>query len=184
MMESHHRAGDAPPGPRAVVLMGPAGSGKSTVGRALADALGWSFVEGDGLHLPASVARMQAGLPLGEAERTPWLAALAAAVEACLARGESVVVACSALRRAYRAALVPPGRASQMRWVYLHAPAEVLARRVGERTGHFFPAALLATQIEALEAPTPGEAVAVVDATLPVDRLVAELRARLEAPGG
>src|SRR5688572_6091447 len=85
-----------------VVLMGVSGPGKSTVGKLLAEQLGWSFVAGDDFHPPANVARMKAGTPLTDADRAPWLAALRGRLDEALARGENVVLACSALRHAYQ----------------------------------------------------------------------------------
>jgi 6-phosphogluconate dehydrogenase len=140
-----------------IVVMGPAGAGKTTVGRALATALGWTFADADDFHPPANVARMRAGQPLGDAERAPWLAALAAHVARCVAGGQGAVLACSALRQRYRAALVPPGTAHAVRFVYLHVDAAVLAERLAVRAGHFFAPALLASQLATLEPPGADE---------------------------
>jgi gluconokinase len=140
-----------------IVVMGPAGAGKSLVGARLAAALGWPFHEGDAFHPPDNVARMRAGTPLGDAERGPWLAALAALVAGRVAEGAPAVLTCSALRRAYRRALVPPGApAGAVRFVYLRADAALLAARLAGRTGHFFAPALLASQLAALEPPGDG----------------------------
>ncbi len=162
--------------------MGPAGAGKTTVGRALAAALGWPYHEGDAYHPPENVARMRAGLPLDDAHRAPWLAALAAVVADHVARGEGAVLACSALRQAYRRALVPPGAPpGAVRFVYLHADAALLARRLAGRRGHFFAPALLASQLAALEPPAAGEPAPVLslDAARPPAALVADVRAAL-----
>ncbi len=166
-----------------VIVMGPAGSGKTTVGRALAAALGWPYHEGDAYHPPENVARMRAGVPLDDASRAPWLAALAAVVAGHLARGEGAVLACSALRQAYRRALVPAGAPpGAVRFVYLHADDGLLARRLAERPGHFFAPALLASQLAVLEPPAPeGEPAPVLtlDAACPPARLVVAARAAL-----
>ena len=163
--------------------MGPAGSGKSLVGARLAAALGWAFYEGDAFHPPANVALMRAGTPLGDAERAPWLAALAALVARCVAGGEDAVLTCSALRQGYRRALVPAGApAGAVAFAYLRAPPEVLERRLAARAGHFFAPALLASQLAALETPgADGEPAPVltVDADAPPDDVVARVRAAL-----
>ena len=169
-----------------IVVMGPSGSGKTTVGRALAAALDWPFHDGDDYHPPANIARMQAGLPLGDAERAPWLAALAALVAGTEARGASAVVACSALRQAYRRTLVAgvpeARRADQVRFVYLEASAALLADRLARRPAHFFDPALLPSQLSALEPPAaddePAPAVTVDAAAAPA-ALVGTIRATL-----
>ncbi len=166
-----------------IVVMGPAGAGKTTVGVALAAALAWPFHDGDDYHPAANVARMRAGLPLGDDERAPWLAALGALVARCAAGGASIVLACSALKREYRRALVPdPVPADAVRFVYLHAPPAVLAARLAARPGHFFAPALLDSQLAALEEPAgrdePAPALT-VDAAEPPDRLVGTIRALL-----
>ncbi len=165
--------------PVVIVLMGPAGSGKSLVGERLATALGWPFYEGDAFHPPANVARMHAGTPLTDADRAPWLAALAAVVARSVAEVTPAVLTCSALKRAYRRALVPAGTASgAVRFVYLRADAAVLATRLAGRSGHFFAAALLASQLDVLEPPVDGEPAPVltVDASRTPDQLVGEVR--------
>ena len=140
-----------------IVVMGPSGAGKTTVGRALAGALGWPFYDGDDFHPPANVALMRAGFSLGDAERAPWLAALGALVARCAAGGDSAVLACSALKRDYRLALVAevpePERLALVRFVYLRAGAALLAERLATRAGHFFAPALLPSQLAALEEP-------------------------------
>jgi len=165
-----------------IVVMGPSGSGKTTVGVRLAAALGWPFYEGDDFHPPANVARMQAGIPLSDAERAPWLAALAAVIARCVAEGAPGVLACSALRRDYRRALVPPDApAGAVRFVYLHAEPALLAARLAGRPGHFFAPALLPSQLAALEEPGAGEPAPVLtlDATRTPDALVRVVRAAL-----
>lgn len=164
--------------PVVVVMMGPAGSGKSTVGRALADALAWEFVEGDAYHPAGNVALMQAGHALGDEERAPWLASLRAEIEWHLSRSRGAVVACSALRRAYREALRPPGAGDGLRFVYLQATALELGLRLRERP-HFFPATLLSSQLATLQPPEPDEGILVVDAQRPVAQLVEQIRAEL-----
>jgi gluconokinase len=165
-----------------VIIMGPAGSGKTTVGRLLASSLRWPYHEGDDYHPAANVARMRAALPLGDAERAPWLAALAALVAGCLGAGTSAVIACSALRQEYRRRLVPPGTPTgDVRFVYLRAGAALLEHRLSQRRGHFFSAALLASQLAALEEPGAAEPAPVltVDAGATPEEIVGEVRAAL-----
>ncbi len=181
---------DAPAAPpRAVVVMGPAGSGKSFVGARLAAALGWHFADGDSFHPPENVARMHAGLPLGDAERAPWLAALRTLLARQLAERAPIVLACSALRVAYRRALVPDGAAwGSVRFLYLRADPALLARRLAARPTHFFAPGLLASQLATLEPPGAGEREPAPVLTLDVDdtaddaeAVVARARALLDA---
>lgn len=144
--------------------MGVAGVGKSTVGRALARELGYTFVDADAFHSAANVARMARGEPLSDEDRAPWLEAL----RVRLREGDRVVLACSALRRAYRDALGPAT------FVLLDAPDDTIAARIAAREGHFAGAALLPTQRAALEPPE-----LVIDATQPVEAIVAEILSAL-----
>jgi carbohydrate kinase (thermoresistant glucokinase family) len=153
-------AAGAPARPLALIVMGVAGSGKSTVGEALAARLGWRFADGDDFHPPANVAKMSAGTPLTDEDRWPWLRAIAAAVAASLDRGESMVVACSALKRRYRDVLV--GGREDVRIVYLQGSKELIAERMAARRNHFMPTALLDSQFAALEEPGEGEGAIVV----------------------
>jgi len=130
--------------------MGVAGSGKSTVGASLASRLGARFVDADSLHPPHNVAKMSAGIPLDDADRGPWLAA----VRDALAADGSVVVACSALRREYRDVLRGVG---DVRFVFLDLDESSARRRAAEREGHFMSAAMVASQFETLERPGPDE---------------------------
>lgn len=146
---------DAAQTPRVLVVMGVSGSGKSTVAGLLAEALGWDFVDGDAFHTPEHVAKMRRGSPLDDADRTPWLAAMAAWIGTCLSADSPGILACSALKRAYRDALVQD-RAG-IRIVYLEGDRDTIATRVALRTGHFMPAALLDSQFAVLEPPSPDE---------------------------
>ncbi|HEY3506507.1 MAG TPA: gluconokinase, GntK/IdnK-type [Actinocatenispora sp.] len=138
-----------------VVLMGVSGSGKTTVGRLLAGRLGTVFVDGDDLHPPANRAAMAAGRPLTDDDRRPWLAAVAARLD----RGEPIVLACSGLRRRYRDQLARPG----VRLVQLEVSRAQLAARLAARSGHFFPAGLLDSQLDTAEPPGSDETVLTVD---------------------
>lgn len=162
-----------------VVLMGVAGVGKSTVGRRLAAQLDWAFRDADELHPPTSIARMRAGLPLRNVDRAPWLRALAGLVASHVHAARPLVLACSALGRAHRQALLRDvdGSVRSVRFVHLRANPEVLAERLAERRGHFFPPALLASQLASLELPREGDAqLPEVDAMQPVGRVVADIR--------
>lgn len=157
-----------------IVMTGPAGSGKSFVGSRLAAAAGCAFVEGDAFHPPQNVARMREGTPLTDADRGPWLAALGAEVARRARAGGCVVVACSALKRAYRETLAAAVDAP-LRFVFLRAPAELLRARVAARPGHFFPEELLSSQLDDLEPPSAGEDVLVLDGARPAEALVQEI---------
>jgi gluconokinase len=157
-----------------IVLMGVSGAGKSTVGARLADLLGWPFHDGDALHSAEARARMHRGQALNDADRAPWLARLRALIEGCLGRGESAVVACSALRQAYRAELnVDPER---VKFVYLRGTYETISARLARRHGHFMPPGLLRSQFETLEEPRDAM---VVDIEAPPSAIAAEIRRRL-----
>lgn len=158
-----------------VVVMGVSGAGKSTVGIALAGALGVRFVDADGLHPAANVAKMAAGTSLTDADRWPWLDLVGAALAD--ARDSGLVVACSALKRAYRDRIraASPG----VRFVHLDVPRTMLAERVTVRPDHFMPPSLLDSQLDTLEPLAPDEAGMLVSAVTGVDATVDAVLARL-----
>lgn len=158
-----------------VLVMGVAGSGKTTVGRRLAEALSWSYIEGDDLHPPANREKMAAGIPLTDADRLPWLLKLRARIEHALTTGENAVVACSALKASYREVLA--GGLEEVRFVHLAGSPELIRERLAERPGHFMKAGMLDSQLAALE--PPADAVEVDVARTP-DEIVAEIRTRLD----
>ena len=160
-----------------VVLGGVAGSGKTTVGQAMAAALGWPFADGDSFHPPANVAKMAAGQPLTDGDRGPWLAAIVAWMDAEAAAGRQAIVACSALRRAYRDRL--RSARADVRLVFLAVGHEAGVARLAARHGHFFPGQLLDSQFAVLEPPGPGEPVLVVDTTGGAAQTAAEVIRRL-----
>jgi len=143
-----------------VIVAGVSGSGKTTVGALLADRLGWQFADADDFHPAANVTKMRAGIPLTDADRGPWLRAIAAWMDERIAHGEDAVVGCSALKRSYRDLLLNGRPAARM--IFLAPDREVLARRLAARHGHFFPEQLLGTQLDALEPPGPDERVLTV----------------------
>jgi len=159
-----------------VVVMGVSGSGKSTIADGLARRLGWELLAGDSFHPPANVQKMHAGTPLTDADRWPWLQAIAAAMDALQLRGHSAVVACSALKRAYRAILLD-GRADAL-LLYARGSKSLIAGRLAGRHNHFMPPALLDSQFATLEEPTPDEHPLVVDIDNPSEAVIeAALRA-------
>jgi gluconokinase len=157
-----------------IVVMGASGAGKSTVGRALADELGWQFIDADAFHTAAAIDQMRQGIGLGDEDRWPWLERIGAAVAAAHRAGRDVVVACSALRQEYRNYLASVTTA--VRFVYLEADPGLLAARLARRTGHFAAVDLLQSQLETLEPPAE---TLTLDASWPVARLVGRIRASL-----
>lgn len=159
--------------PAIVVLMGVAGSGKTSIGTRLAESLGCPFLDGDSLHSVANVEKMSRGIPLNDASRAPWLAAIRARLSEAAERGTSIVVACSALRESYRRFLED---GLPVTWVYLKGTADVIRSRVEQRTNHFMGADMLTSQFEALEEPSNA---IVVDITPTPAEIVNQIIARL-----
>jgi gluconokinase len=168
-----------------LIVAGVSGSGKTTVGAMLAGRLGWRFADADEFHPAASIEKMRAGVPLTDDDRWPWLRAIGAWMDERVALGESAVVTCSALKRAYRDMLL--GGRPQARMVFLAPDRQVLARRLAARHGHFFPQQLLGTQFADLEPPGPGEhVITIVPAQDPADTvtaIIAVLFAEEQGPG-
>ena len=150
-----------------LLVAGVSGSGKTTVGALLAGRLHWPFADGDSFHSPANIAKMHAGIPLTDEDRQPWLLAITAWMDERIATGESAVVTCSALKRAYRAELLD-GR-PQERMIFLSVDRAEADRRMLARTGHFFPEQLLSSQYAALELPQPDEPGVIVVASDKMD---------------
>ena len=148
-------ADDAGETPCALVVMGVSGSGKSTIGEKLAERLGWSYEDGDKFHPASNVAKMSAGQPLTDEDRWPWLRAIADEIERICGAGGHAVIACSALKHAYRDILVH-GR-SDVRIVYLDGTQDLIASRLALRKDHFMPPGLLASQFKTLEPPDASE---------------------------
>lgn len=153
-----------------LIVTGVAGSGKSTVGRAAAERLGWRFLDADDLHDAAAIARIKAGQPLDDEMRGPWLGRVREGIDRAIAAGEPTVIACSALKERYRQVLA--GGLTQVRFVFLAADEELLRTRLAEREGHFAGPALLASQLADLERPAYGLH---LDASHPVEELAARV---------
>lgn len=158
--------------------MGVSGSGKTTVGRLLAQALGWEFQDADDHHPAANVEKMRAGVPLTDDDRWPWLDALNALLRQRAAAGQSLVLACSALKQVHRERL---GRGvAELRLVHLEGSAALIGSRLAGRSGHYMPASLLASQFSTLEA--PADAIR-LDIDRTPERIAADLLQRLGLVG-
>jgi gluconokinase len=153
--------------------MGATGAGKTTIGTMLAAQLNWQFADADTFHPPANIEKMSRGIPLNDADRAPWLEAMRKAILEWIAAGKNVVLACSALKRAYREVLGPR---SEARIIYLKGSYALFAERIRHRHGHFAGEGILAGQFADLE--EPDEAIT-VDAAQSPDQIVAEIRKRL-----
>ena len=159
-----------------ILLMGVTGSGKTTVGRALAESLRWQFIDADDFHPPSNVAKMRAGIPLNDADRAPWLAALRTHIVGWLSSEANVVLACSALKQAYRDELVV---SPDVRVVYLRGSSELITARLKERHGHYMDPNLLSSQFATLEEPRDA---LVVDVDTSVDEIVKQIRKGVRVP--
>ena len=153
--------------------MGVSGSGKSTIADRLAARLDWRFEDGDGFHPPGNVAKMSAGQPLTDDDRRPWLQAIADEIDRVSRQGERLVVACSALKRAYRD-ILSHGR-KDVRFVFLNGSYELIASRLAARKGHFMPPGLLASQFKTLEPPDTSEHPVTVSIDAPVETIVDDI---------
>jgi gluconokinase len=162
-----------------LLVMGVSGAGKTTLAEALARRLDAAFIDADDLHPPTNRAKMAAGEPLDDADRAPWLDAVAQVITGWVAIGQAGVIACSALKRAYRDRLREADLS--LVTVYLDVEETELRRRLARRRGHFFPAELLASQLAVLEPPTRDEGVVSVSGQLTVDEAVEEILRRLSS---
>ena len=166
--------------PCALIVMGVSGSGKSTIAASLAERLNWTFADGDRFHPASNVAKMSAGQPLTDQDRWPWLQAIADEIDRVCEAGNHVVIACSALRRAYRNVLVH-GR-SDIRIVFLKGTQPLIAERLARRKGHFMPPGLLDSQFRTLEPPTAEESPVTVSIDASVDTIIDDIVSQL-GPG-
>ncbi len=166
-----------------VIVMGVVGVGKTTVATCLAHELGWEFVDADSFHSPANVAKIAAGIPLDDADRSPWLDALHSEIQRWLAEHRNVALACSALKQSYRDRLtsgltLENQTANQpIKFIYLKASFEVIQERLQQRHGHFATQNLLPSQLEIIEEPTGA---ITIDASQSVDEIVAEIRRQIK----
>lgn len=157
---------------RAIVVMGVSGCGKTSVAEGLAASLGAAFIEGDSLHPAANVEKMSRGIPLTDEDRWPWLDAIGQVLAQALGKDGSVVVSCSALKRAYRDRL-RQAAGGALAFVFLKGSRELLVSRMAARQGHFMPASLLDSQLATLEDPSGEPGVVTVDIDASVEEIVA-----------
>ena len=160
-----------------LVLMGVSGCGKTTVAKLVAEAHGVPYQEGDALHPPENVAKMSEGHPLTDEDRWPWLHAIAAVIDGWRAAGQSGLVTCSALKRAYRDILIGPRQ--DVRLVFLRGDQALIAERLAKRRGHYMPSSLLDSQFATLEEPGPDESPLVVDIRATPEELARQVGALL-----
>jgi gluconokinase len=161
------------------IVMGVSGSGKTTVAAGLARAENWILLEGDQFHPPANIAKMQAGIPLTDDDRWPWLRAIAARLNEAREAGQSAVVACSALKRAYRDVLTGGGPGTVL--IYLRGSQPMIAERMNRRKDHFMPPALLDSQFATLAEPGPEEHPIIVEIGGPPETVIQDVIAQLRA---
>lgn len=164
-----------------IVVMGVAGSGKSTIASGLAEKLGVDFIEGDALHPQANVNKMAGGLPLTDEDRWPWLEAIGARIDAERAAGMGVVVSCSALKHVYRDCLRKKVQ-GRVRFILLDGPRDLISKRIQGRKGHFMPQSLLDSQLATLEPPGDDEHVLACDLALEPQAIVQRAAAWLGGP--
>lgn len=174
-----HSASTPPPRAEAIIVMGVSGSGKTSVAQDLAAHYRLAFLDADDFHTADAKAQMAHGIPLSDAQRAPWVAALAKRLRASVEAGQSVVLAFSGLRKAHRQQLRDTG--VPMRFVFLHAAAHVIAARLAARHGHFMPPTLLQSQLDTLELPLDEADVISVDVDAPFAKVVATAIAQLDA---
>ena len=164
--------------PCALVVMGVSGSGKSTIAQKLAERLGWRYEDGDKFHPASNVAKMSAGQPLTDEDRRPWLQAIAGEIDRICEAGQRAVIACSALKHAYRDILVH-GR-SDVRIIFLKGTQALIAHRLAMRKGHFMPAGLLDSQFKTLEPPDQSERPVTVSFDASVETIVDDIVRQLK----
>jgi carbohydrate kinase (thermoresistant glucokinase family) len=164
--------------PSVLIVMGVSGVGKSTIALSLNTHLHWPFQEGDDLHPAANIEKMSHGIPLTDADRAPWLAAVRAWIDARLTASEPGLITCSALKRSYRTTMV--ANRANVRILYLHADPAVIEEHLARRTGHFMPPTMLESQLRTLEEPAPDEHPITVNVTGSIDDTVADILQKLK----
>ncbi|MGU3575506.1 gluconokinase [Brucellaceae bacterium C25G] len=160
--------------PRHYVVFGVSGAGKTTIGRHLAEALGYIFADADDFHCEESIKKMSAGIPLTTADREPWLNSIREWMDLRAAEGQGTVIACSALKRAYRDQL--RAAKDKVEFIHLDGSKETITARLAQRLEHFMPVSLLASQFGALEPLMPDEGGITVDVRLSPDEIIAQIR--------
>jgi gluconokinase len=158
------------------IIFGVSGAGKTVIGQLLAQEVGWPFYDADDFHAPGNIEKMRRGIPLTDEDRGPWLENLRELIERCLASGEDAVLACSALKEAYRWYLRVN---AEVKLVYLRGDYALIADQLRQRRGHFMNPALLQTQFADLEEPQPTEAAIVIELGRSPRELVQEIRSKL-----
>ena len=157
-----------------MILMGVSGSGKTTIGKALASKLGWDFYDADDFHPPENITKMVRGIPLNDSDRAPWLASLHDLVESCLTQNRPGILACSALKEKYRQKLLEGNEG--VRLIYLKGSYELLWSRMFARTDHYMKPEMLQSQFDALE--EPADAI-IIDISHSADEIVQEILQQL-----
>jgi len=175
MVTEPHTSASPAAAARVIVVMGVSGAGKTTVGQLLAERLGWHFADADDHHPPENVRKMAAGIPLNDEDRIPWLERLHGLTRQHLRAGQSLVLACSALKSSYRDVLAADD--ARIGFVYLYGSFELIYSRLEERSDHYMPKELLRSQFEALE--PPGGTLS-LEVSPPAEELVEEIISRLE----
>ena len=159
-----------------VIIFGVSGAGKTTIGQLLAEEFGWRFYEADDFHSQANTDKMRQGVPLTDEDRWPWLESLRQVIKRCLAAGENAVLACSALKEAYRRRL---RLNADVKLVFLRGDYELIANQLQQRRGHFMNPALLQSQFADLEEPQPTEGAVVIELGRNPRELVQEIKSKL-----
>ncbi len=158
-----------------VILMGVSGSGKTTIGKLLAESLHWQFSDADDFHSPANLEKMSHNLPLTDSDRAPWLNSLRTAIQQWLENQQNVVLACSALKETYRQILTVDSE--QLHWVYLKGSFAMLKARLEQRLAHYMKSDMLRSQLDILEEPQDA---LIVNITLPLDMIIQDIKTQLE----
>jgi gluconokinase len=177
--DKEDRAAGANKNAMIIVIFGVSGAGKTTVGKMLAEQLGWRFLEADDFHPAVNIERMRNGHPLTDEDRWPWLDCLRKQIEQLLSAGENAVMACSALKRAYRGRL----RSDEVMFVFLRGDYAVVEKQLRSRHGHFMNMALLQSQFDDLEQPQPDENVLTIELGRTPEEIVEKIEAKLNLTG-